>query len=132
VSSAALLAEIKAAKPMFYNLVVAQAFSIEVDDRGVTFAFQPNQKVPKQQCEENRAFVQGLFEKVSGLKRPVTVIFTDGPAAGTSAASPALAAAPVALPVSADRTDAVLQNPTIQHLLEVFPVEKTTVQDEEP
>ena len=62
----AFLAEVKAAKPTFYNLVVAQAFSIDASASGVTFAFQPNQKVPKAQCEDNRAWVQGIIEKVIG------------------------------------------------------------------
>jgi len=124
----ALLAEIKAAKPIFYNLVVAQAFSIEADASGVTFLFQPNQKVPKQQCEENRGLVQGLIEKLTGAKRAVRIEFTDGSAA--AAPPPAAPSAPAPAPVTAARKDAVMQNPTVQHLLEVFPVEKTTVQEE--
>jgi hypothetical protein len=124
----ALLAEIKAAKPIFYNLVVAQAFSIEADEGGVTFTFQPNQKVPKQQCEENRGLVQTLVEKLTGDKRPVRIGFTDGSA--PAVAPPSAPPGPVAAPVSGERKDAVLKNPTVQHLLEVFPVEKTTLQDE--
>ena len=123
----ALLAEIKATKPTFYNLVVAQAFSIEADEGGVTFRFQPNQKVPKQQCEENRGLVQTLIEKVTGEKRAVRIEFTDS---GLAASPPAAPVAASAAPVSGERKDAVMQNPTVQHLLEVFPVEKTTVQEE--
>jgi DNA polymerase-3 subunit gamma/tau len=125
----ALLAEIKAAKPIFYNLVVAQAFSIEADQGGVTFTFQPNQKVPKQQCEENRGLVQTLVEKLTGEKRPVRIGFTDG-SATPAATAPASAPGHAAAPLTGERKDAVMQNPTVQHLLEVFPVEKTTVQDE--
>ena len=126
----ALLAELKAAKPIFYNLVVAQAFSIEADDDGVTFKFQPNQKVPRQQCEENRGLVQALIEKVTGEKRPVHIMFTDAAAPGPAAPPPVVPAAPATAPSPAERKEAVLQNPTVQHLLEVFPVEKTTVQEE--
>jgi DNA polymerase-3 subunit gamma/tau len=122
----ALLAEIKAAKPIFYNLVVAQAFSIDADEGGVTFTFQPNQKVPKLQCEENRALVQSLIEKVTGEKRAVRIEFTDA-ASSTPALVPSSSGA---APTSQERTDAAMQNPTVQHLLEVFPVEKTTVRDE--
>jgi DNA polymerase-3 subunit gamma/tau len=123
----ALLAEIKATKPTFYNLVVAQAFSIDADERGVTFRFQPNQKVPKQQCEENRALVQSLIEKVTGEKRTVRIEFTDS---GLVAPAPSGAVPTSAAPLSGERKDAAMQNPTVQHLLEVFPVEKTTVQEE--
>ncbi|HTM30657.1 MAG TPA: hypothetical protein VL263_05115, partial [Vicinamibacterales bacterium] len=125
----ALLAEIKAAKPIFYNLVVAQAFSIEADESGVTFTFQPNQKVPKQQCEENRGLVQTLVEKLTGEKRPVRIGFTDG-SAPAAAGPPSAPPGPAPAPVSGERKDAMMQNPTVRHLLEVFPVEKTTVQDE--
>ena len=81
----AFIAELKSAKPTFYNLVVAQAFSIEANASGVTFAFQPNQKVPKSQCEDNRAWVQSIIEKVVGQKLPVHIVFTD---AGAGAAAP--------------------------------------------
>jgi DNA polymerase-3 subunit gamma/tau len=125
----AFLAELKAAKPTFYNLVVAQAFSIDADQAGVTFAFQPNQKVPKAQCEENRGWVQGIVEKVTGAKLPVHVVFTDGAATAPAASAPVPpAAAPAA--VSGERTSEALEHETVRHLLDVFPVEKTTIQDE--
>jgi DNA polymerase-3 subunit gamma/tau len=126
----AFLAELKAAKPTFYNLVVAQAFSIDVNDSGVTFAFQPNQKVPKTQCEDNRAWVQGIVEKVTGAKLAVNIVFTDGAAATPSAPARPAAAPAAAAPVSTERKTAALEHDTVRHLLEVFPVEKTTVQEE--
>ena len=122
----AFLAELKAAKPTFYNLVVAQALSIQADRSGVTFTFQPNQKVPKAQCEENRGWVQGIVEKLTGAKLPVHVVFSDG--ADAPAAPP-----PPATPrpqAGGERKTAALEHETVRHLLDVFPVEKTTVQDE--
>jgi len=124
----ALLAQLKAAKPTFYNLVVAQAFRIDADGAGVTFAFQPNQKVPKNQCEDNRAWLQGIVEQVAGEKLPVHIVFTDGAAA--PAPAPADPVAPRATPVPEDRQKSALEHDTVRSLLEVFPVEKTTVQGE--
>ena len=98
----AFLAELKAAKPTFYNLVVAQAFSIDANASGVTFAFQPNQKVPKAQCEDNRAWVQGIVEKVTGAKLPVHIVFTDA-ACRHAAPPPAAAGGPRPCPVSGER-----------------------------
>jgi DNA polymerase-3 subunit gamma/tau len=121
----AFLAELKTAKPTFYNLVVAQAFSIDASASGVTFAFQPNQKVPRAQCEDNRAWVQSIVEKVTGEKLPVHIVFTD---ATPAAPTPPAAAAPA--PGSGERKAAALEHETVRHLLEVFPVEKTTVQEE--
>lgn len=124
----ALLAQLKSAKPTFYNLVVAQAFRIDADGSGVTFAFQPNQKMPKNQCEDNRAWLQGVVEQVAGAKLPVHIVFTD--AAAAPAPAPADPVAPAATPVSGDRQKSALEHDTVRTLLEVFPVEKTTVQGE--
>jgi hypothetical protein len=119
----ALLAELKAAKPTFYNLVVAQAFSIDATPAGVTFAFQPNQKVPKAQCEEQRGWLQSIAERLTGEKLPVDVVFTSAAAAEPTA--------PVAgPPAGPDRRTAALEHETVRHLLEIFPVEKTTVREE--
>ena len=124
----AFIAELKSAKPTFYNLVVAQAFSIEANASGVTFAFQPNQKVPKSQCEDNRAWVQSIIEKVVGQKLPVHIVFTDA-GAGAAAPKPAVAAPGKPAATAANQSSA-LEHDTVKHLLEVFPVEKTTVQGE--
>ena len=124
----AFIAELKSAKPTFYNLVVAQAFSIEANASGVTFAFQPNQKVPKSQCEDNRAWVQSIIEKVVGQKLPVHIVFTDA-GAGAAAPKPAVAA-PGKPAAAAANPSSALEHDTVKHLLEVFPVEKTTVQGE--
>ncbi len=128
----AFIAELKSAKPTFYNLVVAQAFSIEANASGVTFAFQPNQKVPKSQCEDNRTWVQGIIEKVVGHKLPVHIVFTDGAAASPPPpAAVDLAVAP-GTPAAAtdDPRSSALEHDTVKHLREVFPVEKTSVQGE--
>jgi hypothetical protein len=124
----AFLAELKAAKPTFYNLVVAQAFSIEADESGVTFSFRPNQKMPKNQCEDNRAWVQGIVERVAGARLPVKIVFT----AAEAPAGPAPAAPASSKPASpgGERQKSALEHDTVRHLLEVFPVEKTTVQGE--
>ena len=130
----ALLAEIKAAKPIFYNLVVAQAFRIEATAEGVTFTFQPNQKVPRQQADDNRGWVQDLVERLTGRRLPVTVVVADAAAAASPmpAASPATgsgagagtAAAPAAPGASGVSP---LEHDTVKSILEMFPVEKTRI-----
>ncbi|MEZ5283902.1 MAG: DNA polymerase III subunit gamma/tau [Vicinamibacterales bacterium] len=123
----AFLAEIKSAKPIFYNLVVAQAFSIDADQSGVTFRFQPNQKVPKGQCEEQRAWVQSIVEGLTGARLPIEIVFTDGASAPPPPASP-VASAPA--PATAGDAASPLEHETVRTLLEVFPVEKTSVDTE--
>ena len=118
-----LLAEIKSAKSTFYNLVVAQAFRIDVTTAGISFIFQANQKNAKQQADDQRAWLQQLAEKLAGKPVPVTITLAE------SAAPPA-PAAPVATPRSAEDTKAqAMANATVQAVLEIFPVEKTTVEE---
>ena len=107
----AFIAELKSAKPTFYNLVVAQAFSIDANASGVTFAFQPNQKVPKSQCEDNRAWVQGIVEKVVGQKLPVHIVFTER---GRRAAPTPAAVAPGKPAATDAHQSSALEHDTVQ------------------
>ena len=120
-----LLGEIKSAKSTFYNLVVAQALRIDVTPEGISFVFQANQKNARQQCEEQRPWLQQLAQKLAGKPVPVTVSVADGSA--QAAAPPSPAAAPRA---ATDDTKAeAMANATVQAVLEIFPVEKTTVEE---
>jgi DNA polymerase III subunit gamma/tau len=128
----AFLAELKASKVFFYNTVVAQAYRVDVTPSKITFSFLPNQRVPKQQCEEARAWLEGIAEKVAGKKIHVSVAVTD--AAGvpeTPAAASARTAAAAEQPRASedDLRKQALADPTVQALLEIFPVEKTKIEE---
>ena len=125
----AFIAELKSAKPTFYNLVVAQAFSIDANASGVTFAFQPNQKVPKSQCEDNRAWVQSIVEKVIGAEAAGAHRLHRCARARRRRRTEAGRRRPGEPVAAAANRAAALEHDTVQHLLEVFPVEKTTVQE---
>jgi DNA polymerase-3 subunit gamma/tau len=127
-----LLAEIKSAKSTFYNLVVASAYRIEATPGGLTFFFLPNQKNAKAQCDEQKAWLQQLAEKVAGRPVPVAVTTLEGAATAPSSAS-------AREPSSELRRDAkaspeqlkeeAMANSTVQAVLEIFPVEKTTIEE---
>ncbi|HYB95762.1 MAG TPA: hypothetical protein VEC39_12355, partial [Vicinamibacterales bacterium] len=132
------LAEVKAGKSTFYNLVVASAFRIDATPAGVTFTFLPNQKNAKGQCEEQKAWLASIAEKVAGRPVPVSIAVADSgsqPApARADAAESRREAAPS--PSSADRGPAsddvkaeAMANSTVQAVLEIFPVEKTTIEE---
>ena len=132
----AFLAAVKAGKVFFYNAVVAQAIRIDVTPARITFAFLPNQKVPRSQCEENRAWLEALGEQVFGRKIPVHVATADpvaaaaAPPAARPAAPPRPALkSPVAGPSEDDLRQEALSDPTVQALLEIFPVERTKVEE---
>ena len=69
--------------------------------------------------------MQGIVERITGEKLPVHIVFTDASTAASPAPPPVAPA-----PLTGERKAAALEHETVRHLLEVFPVEKTTVQDE--
>jgi DNA polymerase-3 subunit gamma/tau len=132
------LAEIKSGKATFYNLVVASAYRIDASPSGVSFAFLPNQKNAKAQCDEQNAWLQSLAEKVAGKPVPISVVIAEGASAAPASPGAASAAArgesdelrrdrPKA---SAEDVKAeAMANSTVQAVLEIFPVEKTTIEE---
>jgi DNA polymerase-3 subunit gamma/tau len=122
-----LLSEIKSAKPVFYNVVVAAAYRIDVAPGSVRVVFQPNQKVARQQCDEQRAWLQGLAEKVMGP--PVVVSVTVNEAGAAPAPPPTASPVQPARSNPEDVTRDAMSNATVQAVLEIFPVEKTTVEE---
>lgn len=123
------LAEVKAAKTTFYNLVVASAFRIDAGPSGIVFSFLANQKNAKGQCEEQKAWLASIAEKVAGTPVPVSVTVAEAGAQPSKApASPASLASPASPASPASSADA-LADSTVQAVLEIFPVEKTTVEE---
>ncbi|HUQ88525.1 MAG TPA: DNA polymerase III subunit gamma/tau [Vicinamibacterales bacterium] len=122
------LAELKSAKSTFYNLVVASAFRIDATAAGIVFTFLPNQKNAKSQCDEQKAWLQSIAEKVAG--KPVPVSITVAESSGTSPSAGVTSVAPVApvTPASDLRAEA-MANSTVQAVLEIFPVDKTTIEE---
>ena len=80
---AALLAEIRKSKGVFYGTVVAQAQRIDVIPGKVTFAFSANQGALRAMFEQNRAWLESVAEKLAG--RNVAVESTQS-SAGAAAA----------------------------------------------
>ena len=122
------LAEVKASKSTFYNLVVASAFRIDASPSGVTFSFLPNQKNAKSQCDEQKAWLASIAEKVAGKPVPFSVAVAD---AGTTSA-PASPASPLGKPTSTSPDDLraeAMANSTVQAVLEIFPIDKTTIEE---
>lgn len=129
----AFLAEVKAAKVFFYNTVVAAAYRVEATADRITFAFLANQKVPRQQCEDARPWLESLAEKVAKRRLPVVVTVVDAPAPGSAAADETPAPSARAAGISSEdelRTEA-LADPTVQALFEIFPLERTKFEIED-
>ena len=125
----AFLSEIKSAKSTFYNLVVASAYSIEVSADKIVFAFQPNKKNAKGQCDEQKAWLMTVAEKVAGRPVPVAIVFAEADA--PPAPAPSNLGSPVAKPKAdpGDLKAEAMANSTVQAVLEIFPVDKTTIEE---
>ncbi|MGD9903517.1 MAG: DNA polymerase III subunit gamma/tau [Vicinamibacterales bacterium] len=129
------LAAIKAGKPFFFNAVVAQAYRIDVAPGRVSFAFLANQKVPRAQCEENREWLASLAARTLGQDATVDITVTAPAEPGAPAPSPVAAPAPAPRtpPVSVASDDQLRQealaDPGVQALLEIFPVERTKIEE---
>jgi hypothetical protein len=127
---------LKSGKATFYNLVVASAYRIDAGAAGVTFVFLPNQKNAKSQCEEQKAWLQSVAEKVAGKPVPIAVVVAEGTSAAArepageprrDASAPADAAVKTSSPEELKAE--AMANSTVQAVLEIFPVEKTTIEE---
>jgi len=122
------LRELKSAKGFFYNTVVAHAYRIDADPARIAFTFLPNQKVPKQQCEEQRRMLEEIAEKVAGKKIPVTVtVAAEG--SGTPAKATTAPAAEAHRASEEDLRQQAMADPAVQALFEIFPVEKSKIEE---
>ena len=121
----ALLAEIRKAKVSFYNMVVAQAQTIEALGDRVVFTFSPTQRALRDQLEQNRAWLEGVAQQIAGRKVAVSGVV--GEAAAVPAAGGASADAE-AKKKSALKEQA-LADPGVQALFEVFPAEIRDVEE---
>jgi len=114
----ALLVEIRKAKVVFYNTVVAQAQKIEIAGDRMTFVFSPAQRTLRDMLEQNRAWLEGLALQVSGRKIAV---------AGEQIA-PATPVANVPDRKTMLREEA-LADAGMQALLEVFPADIRDIEE---
>ena len=112
--------------------MVAEAVRIDATQDDVTVTFQSNQKVQKAQCEDQKAWLQGMVEKVAGKPIPVTIAMAEGTAVPAEPASAKASAGPAPAGKTSPalgHDDDPMKNSTVQAVLEIFPIEKTTVEE---
>ena len=121
----ALLAEIRAGKPFFYNTVVAQAQKIEIADDRVTFTFLPTHRALREQFEQSRGWLESAAERVAGRRVMVEAVQAAPPPDG----APAPAAAPAEGAAGRDLKAEAMTSPAVQAMLDVFPAEISDVEE---
>jgi DNA polymerase-3 subunit gamma/tau len=136
---ARLLEEIKKTKAVFYNMIVAQAQKIDVTADRVTFTFSPLQRALHGTVEQNRAWLEGLAQRVAGQKLAIVVVqgeATVGPEApGREAGNPTVGNGRAATVNGPDKNrqsalrEQAMADTSVQALLEVFPAEIRDVEE---
>jgi DNA polymerase III gamma/tau subunit len=132
----AFLAEVRKGKVAFYNMVVAQARTIDVSNDRIEFTFSANQRALREQVEQNKTWLESIALQAGG--RRVTVTATqDGSQSSLQSpvSSPQSGAGPQppATSPESDRKAALkeqaLADSGVQALLEVFPAEIRDVEE---
>jgi hypothetical protein len=126
---------LKAGKRFFYNAVIEQAHRIAIAPGRIEIAFAASRKVPRSQCEKEKAYLEELSEKVLGQRLALFVTVANGddaaapppvPAAPPPATTPP---GPPGAPAAEDVKQQALSNPAVKDLFEIFPVERTQVEE---
>jgi DNA polymerase III gamma/tau subunit len=134
----AFLAEIRKHKVAFYNMVVAQARTIDVGADRIQFTFSANQRALREQVEQNKAWLESIALQAGGRK--FTVVATQDSSTATNSeprapGSEPRAASPesrVASPESEKKAalkQQALADSAVQAMLEVFPAEIRDVEE---
>jgi DNA polymerase-3 subunit gamma/tau len=134
----AFLAEIRKNKVAFYNMVVAQARTIDVGADRIEFTFSANQRALREQVEQNKAWLESLALSAGGRK--FTVVATQDSSTATSSESrapgpePRAASSEPRVPSSESEKKAALKqqalaDSAVQAMLEVFPAEIRDVEE---
>jgi DNA polymerase-3 subunit gamma/tau len=121
----ALLAEIRKSKFVFYNAVVVQAQKIEVTPDRVTFCFSSTQRALRDNCDQNRTWLEATAQKIAGRRIVVMAVQPDATASSAVAAPQPDAAAAKKM----ELREQALADAGVQALLEVFPAEIRDVEE---
>jgi hypothetical protein len=125
----AFLAEVKKTKAKFiYNTLIASARRVEVADGVITFVFGMRPSTLQGQFEAQRASLEEIAASIAG--RPMRIATVDekdaGPASGGSGGGPR---ANVAGGDQEKLKAAVMAEPAVQAMLDVFPAEIKDVEE---
>jgi DNA polymerase-3 subunit gamma/tau len=118
------LAEVRQARAVLYNTVIAQAQKIDVDGSRITFTFLSTHRTLREKLDQNRAWLEQSASEIAGRK--MTIV-----SAQQEAVQPAaeLAATPTGPPKLADLKAEAMADSAVQAMLDVFPAEIRDVEE---
>jgi DNA polymerase III subunit gamma/tau len=118
------LAEVRRARAVLYNTVIAQAQRIDIDDSRITFSFLPTHRTLREKLDQNRTWLEQAASEMAGRKMMIVSAQLEAgqPAVETGASS----AGP---PKLADLKAEAMADSAVQAMLDVFPAEIRDVEE---
>jgi DNA polymerase-3 subunit gamma/tau len=124
------LAEVRRARAVLYNTVVAQAQKIDVDGSQVTFTYLPNHRTLREKLDQSRPWLEQIASEVAGRKMSVRSAQQDHVAANaesTGAMNPTDASGDPRK--TTDLKAEAMADAAVQAMLDVFPAEIRDVEE---
>jgi DNA polymerase-3 subunit gamma/tau len=118
------LAEVRRARAVLYNTVIAQAQGIDVEGSCITFTFSPTHRTLREKLDQNRPWLEQVASGIGGRKMTIALVQQGGaqPAAESTASS-------VGPPTLADLKAEAMADSAVQAMLDVFPAEISDVEE---
>jgi len=121
------LAEVRRARAVLYNTVVAQAQRIDVEGTSVTFTYLPNHRTLREKLDQHCPWLEQVASDIAGRKMVVASAQQESaPVRGDSTTASNAAAEPRK---ATDLKAEALADGAVQAMLDVFPVEIRDIEE---
>jgi DNA polymerase-3 subunit gamma/tau len=124
----AFLAEVRRARAVLYNTVIAQAQSIDVEADRVTFTYLPRHRTLREKLDQSRGWLEEVATQAAGRTMTVVSAGHVGEASGSVDKAPAGASRGAEKPAQDLKAEA-MADAAVQAMLDVFPAEISDVEE---
>jgi DNA polymerase III gamma/tau subunit len=118
------LAEVRRARAVLYNTVIAQAHRIEVEGNRITFTFLATHRTLREKLDQNRTWLEQAASDIAGTR--VTIVSAQQEAMQQPVVESAESSGP---PKLADLKAEAMADSAVQAMLDVFPAEIRDVEE---
>jgi DNA polymerase-3 subunit gamma/tau len=118
------LAEVRRARAVLYNTVIAQAQRIEVEGNRITFTFLATHRTLREKLDQNRTWLEQAASDIAGTK--MTIVSAQQEAMPQPVVESAVSSGP---PKLADLKAEAMADSAVQAMLDVFPAEIRDVEE---
>jgi len=124
------LAEVRGARAVLYNTVVAQAQKIDVDGSQVTFTYLPNHRTLREKLDQSRPWLEQIASEAAGRKMNVRSAQQDSVEATADSTGATNPTNPSGEPrKTIDLKAEAMADAAVQAMLDVFPAEIRDVEE---